>query len=97
MGFRCAVGDYWTTYRIDYLADGRFHASATPPYPVRLTHLYKEIVSEPGRYVRIATIGFPFDQQYSAETGDAWRRLEIAGVAVFVPTRPAGETPGELC
>jgi hypothetical protein len=97
MGFRCAVGDYWSTYRIEYLADGRFHASATPPFPVRLTRLYEEIIDEPGRYVRIAPIGSPFDEQYSADMGDTWRRVEIAGTAVFVPMRPAGETPDALC
>ena len=96
-GFHCAVGDYWSTHRVDYLADGEFHASAAPPYPVRLPRLYEQIIDEPGRYVLLAPVGSALDQQYTADAGEDWQRSEVAGTAVFSPVAPAPPSPDGLC
>lgn len=94
-GLTCALGDYWTAPRIAYLSGGDISASAEPPSIVRLREPYDEIARQPGRYVRIAPVGFPSDTQYAAEAG--WQRLEVAGTAIYVPSVIGAPTPGALC
>jgi len=96
-GLRCAVGDYWSTHRLDYLADGRLHAAADPPYVVRIAHLFDEIVARPGRFARIAPVGSWFDARYQNEAGDDWRRIEVRGTAVFLPAHPAPDVRTDVC
>lgn len=97
LGFRCALGDYWSTHRLDYLADGQVRASAEPPYVVRLPELYESISSAPGRYVRLAPIGSETDARYSAESGASWTRREVSGTAVFVPTVAGPTVDDAVC
>ena len=91
-----ALGDYWSAHRLDYLADGKVHASAEPPYVVRLPELYESIVSAPGRYVRVAPIGSDVDrgtERRLARRGPARRSAGRRSLC----RRRKGESSTDLC
>jgi hypothetical protein len=96
-GFHCALGDYWIAPRLDYLADGKVHASAESPYPIRLGQLYSDIANAPGRYVRVAPAGSLMDLQYSTDLAEVTRRVEVDGTAVFVPSNSDDRSADGFC
>jgi hypothetical protein len=83
MGFRCAIGDYWIAYRLDYLSRGRVTASSYPR-EVRFRRDLRAIVSEPGHYVELATPGSKLDRRDRSDRTH-WRREVFQDVVIYAP------------